>query len=198
MNDVVEFTFYPVGGFTNPGINKSVDCPKNGRPRGWPTHAARSADAPVAKPFDLPDPGCSGDKYEACLMNVSSCAGNTCSPARQLGLSSFLDCFEGRHGSSLADADGCAKSAGFDVTKVRSCYDDPSAKETVWSILQAATRAKRGTLTCFPWVEVDGQVLTGNCFGPDAATWPLLDDLCRRAVTRGIRAPAACPTPLVV
>lgn len=176
VNDVVAFTFYPVGGFTNPGINKSVSCPT--------TQGQAS--------FDLPDKDCQSDKYEACLMNVSGCAEYTCSPTKQLGLSKFLDCFEGNDGSSPADADGCATAAGFDPTRIHSCYDHAAVRDSVWKRLQQATSKKRPTLTCFPWVEVDGEVLTDNCFGPIAKTWPLLAALCNRTKVAGIPPPAAC------
>jgi len=173
MNDVVRFTFYPVGGFTNPGINKTVNCP-------------------TSISNDLPDPHCEGDKYEACVMNVSSCVDNTCPPATQLGLSKFLDCFEGEDGSQMSKADSCAQAAGFNTDHIHACYDNAASKAAVWKALQDRTLAKRGTLKCFPWVEVDGQVLTDNCFGPNARTWDLLGALCHRCKSAGIEQPAAC------
>merc|ERR1719343_527137 len=91
INDVVTFEFYPVGGFTNPGINKSVECPSTQKGAN----------------FDLPDKDCQSDKYEACLMNVSGCADYTCPAKKQIGLSKFLACFEGKDGSAPKDADGC-------------------------------------------------------------------------------------------
>merc|ERR1712113_452535 len=112
----------------------------------------------------------------------------------------FLDCFEGTDGSSMADADGRARSAGFDVTKIHGCYDNDRFKGEVWDALQERTSKKRPTLTCFPWVEVDGAVLTNDCFGPIARTWPLLEALCNRTKAAGIPAPAACssaPTVMV-
>lgn len=174
MNDVVSFSFFPVGGFTNPGIGKNVSCPTD------------------QGNFDLPDKDCEGDKYEACVMNVSSCADYTCPPDKQLGMSQFLDCFEGQDGSSMSDADSCAHSAGFDVTQIHRCYDDAELRSAVWTTLQDQTRQKRPTLTCFPWVEVDGAVLTDDCFGPDARTWPLLEALCNRSKKAGVQPPAAC------
>jgi len=173
MNDVVQFTFYPVGGFTNPGINKSVNCPTS-----------------VSQ--DLPDPHCEGDKYETCLMKVSGCVDNTCPPAKQLGLSKFLDCFEADDGSQISKAGSCAKAAGFSVDAVDSCYNNVANKEAAWKSLQERTQAKRSTLTCFPWVEVDGKVLTDNCFGPIARTWDLLKALCDGCKAAGIKLPAAC------
>lgn len=179
MNDIVQFTFYPVGGFTNPGINKSVNCP-------------------TTDSNDLPDVDCQGDKYEACLMNVSSCSDNTCPPAKQLGLSQFLDCFEGLNGSKMSTADGCATAAGFNVEHIHSCYNTAVEKTAVWNALQARTSAKRPTLDCFPWVEVDGKVLTKDCFGPIAKTWPLLEALCNHSKTAGIKPPPACSSQIVV
>lgn len=164
-----------MGGFTNPGINKSVNCPSSGR-----------AD------FDLPDTNCQGDKYEACLMNVSACADYTCPPPQQLGLSKFLDCFEGVDGSSMSDADTCAQTAGFNTDKIHECYSNAEYKSSVWDMLQDRTKSKRPTLTCFPWVEVDGVVLTDDCFGPNARTYPLLDALCKKSKAAGIPEPAAC------
>lgn len=125
-------------------------------------------------------------------MNVSSCADDTCPPAKQLGLSKFLDCFEGEDGSSITKADSCAKSAGFDVKKIESCVNDASLKAEVWKALQARTSAKRPTLTCFPWVEVNGKVLTDNCFGPIAKSWDLLKALCDESKSAGLQPPAAC------
>lgn len=179
MNDIVQFTFYPVGGFTNPGINKSVTCP-------------------TTSGNDLPDVDCEGDKYEACLMNVSSCVDETCPPKTQLGLSQFLDCFEGQDGSKPSAADACAQQAGFSVPQIHSCYDNAATKAAVWKSLQSRTSAKRPTLTCFPWVEVDGKVLTDNCFGPIAKTWPLLKALCDQSKAAGIQPPAACASLIVV
>lgn len=170
---MVQFTFYPVGGFTNPGINKTVNCPKTGR-------------------NDLPDANCEGDKYEACVMNVAGCVDNTCPPKQQLGLSKFLDCFEGQDGSQMSKADSCAKAAGFDVKEVHACYDNAARKAAVWKSLQDRTSDKRGTLSCFPWVEIDGKVLTNNCFGPIARTWPLLKAICQHCKSAGIKQPAAC------
>lgn len=175
MNEAVQFTFYPVGGFTNPGINKSVGCPKKSN-----------------SDFDLPDADCEGDKYEACLQNVSSCDDDTCTASKQFDLSQFLYCFEGEHGSAMSAADSCASAAGFDVGQIRGCYDDPAYKAAVWKSLQDRTSAVRPTLTCFPWVEVDGQVLTKNCFGSTPGTWPLLQALCDRAEGAGVQPPAAC------
>mmetsp|Transcript_60068 Transcript_60068/g.113339 ORF Transcript_60068/g.113339 Transcript_60068/m.113339 type:complete len:134 (+) Transcript_60068:275-676(+) len=132
-------------------------------------------------------------------MNVSSCTDNTCPPAQQLALSQFLDCFEGTDGSSMADSDTCAKAAGFDVDKIHSCYDNAKFKSEVWDALQESTSKKRPTLTCFPWVEVDGEVLTDDCFGPIARTWPLLKALCQRAKVAGIAPlPAACSSDALV
>jgi len=173
VNDVVRFTFYPVGGFTNKGLNKTVNCP-------------------TTDGGDLPDIDCEGDKYEACLMNVSSCVDDTCPAAKQLGLSKFLDCFEGQDGSQMSKADSCAQAAGFNTNQVHACYDNAASKAAVWRSLQARTSAKRSTLTCFPWVEVDGKVLTDNCFGPVAKTWPLLKALCEHCKSAGIKQPAAC------
>lgn len=178
MNDIVQFTFYPVGGFTNPGINKSVSCP--------------TTSSFTDQPNDLPDVGCEGDKYEACLMNVSGCVDDTCPQTKQLGLSHFLDCFEGIDGSAIADADSCATKSGFNVNQIHSCYDNAATKAEVWNTLQSRTSAVRPTLTCFPWVEVDGKVLTNDCFGPIAKTWPLLKSLCDKAEAEGIQQPAAC------
>lgn len=179
MNDIVQFTFYPVGGFTNKGINKTASCPTTGS-------------------NDLPDVDCEGDKYESCLMNVSGCVDNTCTPTKQKSLSQFLDCFEEKHGSALATADACATAAGFDVKQMHSCYDDAAVKAAVWKSLQARTSAKRPTLTCFPWVEVDGKVLTDNCFGPIAKTWPLLKALCDQCKSTGIPPPEACKSDKLV
>jgi hypothetical protein len=179
VNEIVQFSFYPVGGFTNTGINKSVQCP-------------------TTSGNDLPDVDCEGDKYEACLMNVSSCVDSTCPQETQLGLSQFLDCFEGEHGSQMSSADTCAKAAGFDVGSIHTCYNNAAVKAAVWKSLQARTSAKRPTLTCFPWVEVNGQVLTDNCFGPIAKTWPLLKALCEHSKSVGITPPAACTSEQVV
>lgn len=175
VNDIISFTFYPVGGFTNPGINKSVSCPSSDNVN-----------------FDLPDKNCEGDKFEACLMNVTGCTDYTCSGAQQLGLSTFLDCFEGLDGSSMSDADNCAQAAGFSAEKIHGCYDDSKYKNSVWDALQSHTKTERPTLTCFPWVEVDGAVLTDNCFGPHARTYPLLDAICNHAKAAGIPEPVAC------
>eukprot|EP00929_Paragymnodinium_shiwhaense_P008768 TRINITY_DN112741_c0_g1_i1.p1 TRINITY_DN112741_c0_g1~~TRINITY_DN112741_c0_g1_i1.p1 ORF type:complete len:134 (+),score=21.24 TRINITY_DN112741_c0_g1_i1:371-772(+) len=131
-------------------------------------------------------------------MNVSGCADYTCPPNKQVGLSKFLDCFEGQDGSAPKDADGCASAAGFDATEVRACSSDTKRRDAVWSALQEATSAKRPTLTCFPWVEVDGEVLTKDCFGPIARTWPLLEALCNRTKAAGIPTPAACSSASLV
>lgn len=180
MNEAVHFTFYPVGGFTNAGINKSVACP--------PSSGSNSGSALG----DLPDPHCQGDKYEACLMNASSCVDDTCPQKIQLALSAFLDCFEGQHGSDMTKAPVCAAGAGFDIQKIQSCYHDAALRAAVWKSLQDRTASKRATLTCFPWVEVNGKALTDDCFGPNARTWPLLKALCSHFKAEGMEAPAAC------
>ena len=109
MNAATKLHFYPAGGFSNPGYNKTVECPTAGV-----------------------DANCDGDKIEACILK-EYCDGVSCKPAEQLKLATFLDCFENEHGSAMSAADGCLKSSGFSVSRVRACYDG-AAKEVAWTI----------------------------------------------------------------
>ena len=168
MNDATALHFYPAGGFSNPGYNKTVECPSSGL-----------------------DADCNGDKYEACILS-EYCGGVSCSPKPQLMLASFLDCFEGQNGAVMSAADGCAESAGLSLKRVRSCFDSASSKAAAWAMVQRAAAVELQSIKCFPWIEVDGTVesksYSEGCFGTDAATTPLLPLLCKAAATP----PAAC------
>lgn len=172
MNAATSLHFFPAGGFSNPGYNKTVECPGSGI-----------------------DADCAGDKYEACILQ-EYCSGVACEPPAQLKLASFLDCFEGRSGSKMSAADGCAKGAGLSVERVRKCYDSAEAKAAAWQVVQKAASVELSGITCFPWIEVAGSVVSDpakkGCFGEDAATTPLLPLLCKGAKEEGISPPAAC------
>jgi len=171
VNEEVELGFYPVGGFSNPKINKTVTCPPVGA-----------------------DKDCQGDKYESCLLHTF-CGGVSCKPKEQLQLAHFLDCFEGEHQSAIDKADGCATAAGFDTSKVSGCLGDETAKEAAFAAVQTAA-GDMSRFICFPWIEVDGQVESkdpqGGCFGPDAGTYPLLPIICAAAKAAGAPTPKAC------
>jgi len=176
VNEATAFNYIPAGGFTNPTINKTVSCAKYG---------------------GVYDSDCQGDKYEACVMASECGAVHTCSgdPAKQLGLARFLECFEHEHDANMAFADACATRGGFDVAKVRSCFDETETKEATWRALQSSVAAELPGLLCFPWVSVGGVVVSKGgvpgCFGPDPLTKPLLPYICESAAASGT-AIAAC------
>lgn len=172
MNDVVQLSFYPVGGFSNPDIQKSVNCPNHGN-----------------------DVNCTGDMYESCMLQ-EFCGGVACPSEQQLMLVKFLDCFENLHDSNMSMADTCAQQAGFDVTKVRSCFDNHAAADSAWQTIVNESKAIMPTMHCFPWVLLNGEVIStdpnGGCLGQDAGTYPLLQELCGAAIVANLDTPAVC------
>lgn len=167
-------SFFPVGGFSNPGINKTVECPPSGT-----------------------DADCQGDKYEACILDTA-CGGVSCPAKEQFQLATFLDCFEGQHSSQMVMADSCAADAGLNITLIRDCFDDAGAKEAAWLALQITAAAALPSVKCFPWIEVEGKVesldYTHGCFGKDAGTTPLLPLICAAAAAGAAPVPEACGT----
>lgn len=164
-----------------PGVNEIVElsfyplggnCPESGR-----------------------DAECEGDKYQACVLDTQ-CSGVSCDASQQLGLAQFLYCFEVEHNLAMDAADDCSSAAGFDVSAVRGCFDDDSATAAALTEVNKGAREALETMQCYPWVMLDGEVLSTQpdaaCLGQDASTYPLLDDICRAADEREVTAPAAC------
>jgi len=176
VNAATQLSFFPAGGFSNPGYNKTVECPSSGA-----------------------DADCKGDKYEACLLS-EYCGGVTCDADVQLKLAKFLACFEGEHDSAMSAADSCLTASGLSTSKVHKCLDSATSKGKAWSMVQAAASTDLPNIKCFPWIEVAGVVeskdFTHGCFGVDAGTTPLLPLLCKAAKAGGITPPAACSTSL--
>lgn len=167
---MVELRFYPVGDFPLP--NGTVQCPPG------------------------VDAGCAGDMYEACLLHAA-CGGVSCvDEKRQLALASFLECFEGRHGSLLKTASGCAEAAGIDTGAVHACISDTRKRADAFEMVQAAAAPSMASAKCFPWIIINGQVASndpkGGCFGADARTAPLKALLCQAAKAEGVPLAAAC------
>ena len=170
MNEATELRFYPVGGFPKSG---TVDCPSSGN-----------------------DADCSGDKYEACLLHVA-CGGLVCDAAKQLKLAQFLACFEGDYDSAPAQAATCATKVGFDAAAIKSCAADPLASAAAFDAVQAAGHAGMQAAKCFPWIVIDGVVMSKDpeqgCFGVDAGTAPLLAMVCDAVKAAGVEVPPGCP-----
>lgn len=162
VNEIVEMSFYPVGG----------QCPESGT-----------------------DADCEGDKYQACVLDTQ-CGGASCHAPQQLGFAQFLHCFEVEHDLAMDAADDCASAAGFDVSAVRGCVDDESANAAAFASVIDGAGEVLETLNCYPWVTLDGEVLSDQpeaaCLGQDSSTYPLLDDICRAADQRGLTTPVAC------
>lgn len=172
MNDAVNLSFYPVGGFVNADYNKSVHCASEGV-----------------------DANCTGDIYESCILS-QFCGGVSCPAAYQLGLVAFLHCFETLHDANLTFADGCAEGAGLDVSKIHECFDDPVSSQAAIHIVLDGAAEVIPTMQCFPWVELEGTVIStdpeGGCLGEDAGTYPLVQTLCNATASANLQAPAAC------
>jgi len=176
MNDAVELSFYPLGGFSNPTYNKTVSCASSGV-----------------------DANCTGDIYESCLLK-QFCGSVACPAGPQLKLSKFLDCFEGVHASNMSYADSCAQQSGFDLDAQHACFHDESKANAAWQMVLDAASAVTPTIQCFPWVSLDGTVIsvdpTGGCLGEDAGTYPLLQTLCAAAEnSTTVATPAVCASP---
>jgi len=148
---------------------------------------------------DCPDSGrdadCEGDKYQACVLDTQ-CNGVSCSTSQQLQLAQFLHCFEAENDVDMDAADGCASAAGFDAAAVRGCFNDEGALEEAYGAVLRAAGRELDAMQCFPWVTLDGEVLSTQvaaaCLGEDASVYPLLDDICRAAGDKGLPMPAAC------
>lgn len=172
MNDAVELSFYPVGGFSNADINKTVSCKDHGV-----------------------DANCTGDIYESCIL-TQFCGGVSCPAAYQLELVAFLHCFETLHDANLTFADSCAEGAGLDVSKIHECFDDPVASQAAFQVVLDGAAAVIPTMHCFPWVELEGTVISTSydvgCLGENAGTYPLVQTLCNATASANVRAPAAC------
>jgi len=166
VNDLVQLSFYPVGGFSNPQYNKTVKCA---------THGV--------------DANCTGDIYESCILK-QFCGGVTCEPDAQLKLVEFLNCFEHENGSNMSFADSCAQQVGLDVPKIHMCFDDDSASSAAFDMVLAAASDELSGMECFPWVKLDGTVIStdpnGGCLGENAGTFPLLETFCNRTGLRHI------------
>jgi len=171
VNAATRLSFYPAGGFSNPGYNKTVECPPGGT-----------------------DADCDGDKYEACVLS-EYCNGVSCAPDVQLKLANFLQCFESEHASVMSAADGCLAAAGFSVSIVRKCFDG-AGKAAAWKMVQSAAAPHLPSIKCFPWIEVAGTVESKDyqhgCFGVNAAKTPLLPLICKAAIQGGVTPPDAC------
>lgn len=172
MNDAVELSFYPVGGFSNKEYNKTVSCASTGV-----------------------DANCTGDIYEACILQ-QFCKGVACPSAEQLEVVDFLHCFETINRANMSFADGCAKSAGLEVSKIHECFDDSAAAKAAFDMVLDAATDTLPTTKCFPWVKLEGVLLSTDpdegCLGKDAGTYPLLDTLCNATGPADVHAPAAC------
>jgi len=108
----------------------------------------------------------------------------------------FLNCFEAEHESNIDLADGCAEDAGFEVEKLRACFDDQSAADSaIQMVLDRASDVLPG-VTCFPWVSVQGKLISndpeGDCLGQSAGAYPLVDTLCRSIEDHGKPLPETC------
>lgn len=162
MNDAVRLAFYPMGGFLNPDDNKTVMCLPFGEDRQ-----------------------CRSDKYEACVLQVH-CGGVACDGAMQLQLLNFTSCFEGPK-VPFDRADACAAGAGFDAAQIRACYDDDTARETAFDMVQAAVQTAEsppmGLSASFPWIVIDGTV---QDVGDNASAFPLLQRICDVAEAQAI------------
>lgn len=172
MNSAVQLSFYPVGGFSNPDINKTVHCVPGGV-----------------------DANCTGDIYESCILE-QFCGGVACPSALQLELVEFLVCFESDNGANMSFADDCAKDAGLNVSTIHECFDDAVASQAAFDMVLSAAASVLPKLQCFPWVELDGTVISTDydhgCLGANAGTYPLLQTLCNATGPANIEAPAAC------
>ena len=168
------FTFYPIGEFpASAWPNGTLICPSSGV-----------------------DADCQGDKYEACLLQVE-CGGLSCEdPGKQLALADFIDCFEGKNGSRIESAAGCADAAGLDADAVAACVSDPTASQAAFDAVQTLSADGMKSAACLPWIVIDGAVASldpaHGCYGKDAGTAPLLDDLCAAASAQGLPLPESC------
>jgi len=168
VNDIVQLSFYPVGGFSNPETGKTVKCASHGV-----------------------DANCTGDIYESCILS-QFCGGVSCESAEQLQLVKFLNCFEHENGSNMNFADSCAQQVGFDVPKIHACFDDETASMAAFDMVVAGANDTISSMQCFPWVKLDGTVIStdphGGCLGEDAGTFPLLETFCNSTDLDSIKA----------
>jgi len=132
-------------------------------------------------PDEGSDKGCAMDKFENCLMNTG---------VNQSSLVGFLDCFEGGNHASPSAAKGCAESFGIDYAASESCAQGTEGVE-LWKKLQSSASTAMSAAKCFPWVVLDGKLLSDpsseDCV---AATYDLLQVLCNAYTGQK---PAGCP-----
>ena len=169
---MVTLTFLPVGGFPRNGTRECEHLPPG-----------------------TPDSKCSGDRYEACILEVE-CGGLSCPPTQQLKLARFLNCFEGERNANISAADMCASASGFSPHRIHTCTDAETAAKAAFAKVLAAAASGMATAKCFPWIVVDGVAQsddpTEGCFGKDAGRTPLLPILCASARAHGSPLPVAC------
>ena len=139
INSIVDFSFYPVGGFPT-SSKPTPQCPPTGD-----------------------DKNCSMDALEACLFQQYCFAGK-CSSMVQKQLIDFLYCFEGVNGNdkSLQTANECAKKVNIDFRRTQTCYKNPITRQKAWEQSLAAA-LKTGLLRnqkCLPWVALNGKIIS--------------------------------------
>jgi len=136
LNALVDFRFYPVGKFS-----ATSTCPGAGN-----------------------DKGCEMDMLEACVVQHTCPYGSgPCEVGAQLSLINWLACFEGgSHAAGVAAARSCAATAGLaSMSAALACYADGAQKQAAFAAVEAAAVATgEQPYTCFPWVAVNGTVVS--------------------------------------
>lgn len=164
LNELIDFRFYPVGTFSDVSA-----CP------------------PVGS-----DKGCEMDMLESCIVQHSCPTGTPCKVDTQLALINFLACFEGgKKAAGLAVARSCAATAGLDIAGGVACYGDAAQKAAAFAAITAAAKATGETpYKCFPWVAVNGTLVSDpkvdSCLAHD---FDLTQSIC--AAIEGPK-PAVC------
>ena len=141
LEDVVEFSFYPVGAF----LDGHKDCSHGG---------AR-------------DPNCEWDKLEACVV-TNYCFNGNCTADVTVKVVNFLGCYAGDHGDdkSVASAKQCASDASLDFSPVQACFDKDggeAAYKQTWTAAQQPAGDQGpwfAQAKCVPWVVVGGKLFS--------------------------------------
>ena len=161
---MLDFRFYPVGTFST-----VTDCPAEGH-----------------------DKGCEMDMLESCIVQHSCPTGAPCDVRTQLQLINFLACFEGgKQAAGLAAAQSCAATAELAIADGIACYDNAAQKTAAFATITKAAKATGETpYKCFPWVAVNGTLVSDpkvdSCLAQD---FDLTKAIC--AAVEGPK-PAAC------
>ena len=133
VSDIVDFNFYPTGGFY---ANGSITC------------------APyAATELDGHDANCTMDHWETCLVSLHQ------GHEWQLAVSKFLVCFEYWNDADPNALQSCAMDASIGYGDVQTCYETEG--EALWEemVAQPSVLAEAEGIDCYPWVTINGASL---------------------------------------